>query len=720
MNPETITSPGSGLVFDNTYGSGVSTTFRNEIVAAENYLQSLFTNACTLTCNFDLQSLNPNFSAENFFSPITVSYSTFVNALRQHATTAPAIAAANSLSNLPDPTHGAGVEVSIGEARILGLAGAGSGTDDSVILNSIYWTASALQNNPGDAEAAIEHEITEGIMGRIGSLGIASSAWAPMDFFRFTASGQRDFTGGADGQPTYFSVDGSSVDTSLQFHSSVSTSGQFDGFDLADWNQFGADANDHDPFGPGGPGSGDPGTLSATDITLMEALGWDTAATTLSAPTVVGIGDFNKDGKSDILFDDNATVATWEMNGIQGLTRAVVDPQLPSAWQVVGTGDFNADGVTDILLRNSNGSVAVWLMNGTQIQTSTVIASPPATWHVAAVADFNGDGTSDILLQDTSGTVGVWFMSGGQLQSATVIASPPSSWRIAGTGDFSGDNGTDIVLQNTDGTIGVWEMNGAQIVSAAVIALPGATWRVLGTGDFSGDHISDIVLENSSGGVGVWEMNGTSIVSGTIIGSVTTDWHFVGIGDFNGDHTSDLLWQNNNGALQIWEMNGTQVTPGLVSPPAGAPTGGQGSGASAPGIQSANNGQFGGAEADITDLGAAHSPAPELSGFGSALSNSDSSVGGAADSPAPQLSSFAPSNIDSTVGGATHSPALQLSGSAPSNIDNTVGLFSQFMASAFGHSDFGASPTSLTGTNDAFQNQSPSLISPKPDNSHRT
>ena len=71
----------------------------------------------------------------------------------------------------------------------------------------------------------------------------------------------------------------------LRFHNSVSTSGSFDGFDLADWDQVGADANANDPFGPGGPGAGDPGTLSATDITMLEALGWKPASQAPVNPT---------------------------------------------------------------------------------------------------------------------------------------------------------------------------------------------------------------------------------------------------------------------------------------------------------------------------------------------------------------------------------------------------------------------------------------------------
>ena len=146
-----------------------------------------------------------------------------------------------------------------------------------------YATPSAVPDVPAWVEGVIEHELTEGIMGRIGSLGVDDpSAWAPMDLFRFTASGQRDFTGGADGRPTYFSVNGSTVYTGLQFHNSVNSSHQFDGFDLAVWDQVGADANAHDPFGPGGPGAGDPGTLSATDIMMMEALGWSPPSAGLS------------------------------------------------------------------------------------------------------------------------------------------------------------------------------------------------------------------------------------------------------------------------------------------------------------------------------------------------------------------------------------------------------------------------------------------------------
>ena len=43
---------------------------------------------------------------------------------------------------------------------------------------------------------------------------------------------------------------------------------------------------------------------------------------------------------------------------------------LPSLWSIVSTGDYNGDGKSDILLEDSDGNLAVWYMNGGQIASS--------------------------------------------------------------------------------------------------------------------------------------------------------------------------------------------------------------------------------------------------------------------------------------------------------------------------------------------------------------
>ena len=37
------------------------------------------------------------------------------------------------------------------------------------------------------------------------------------------------------------------------------------------------------------------------------------------------------------------------------------------AWHAIGTGDFNGDGRSDILLQNDSGEVVVWELNGTSL-----------------------------------------------------------------------------------------------------------------------------------------------------------------------------------------------------------------------------------------------------------------------------------------------------------------------------------------------------------------
>jgi Ca2+-binding RTX toxin-like protein len=295
---ESITLPGSSLVFQNTYGSGVTDAYRSAIVSAENDLQSHFSNAVTVAINFDMQPMAPGFSAHNDYAVVGVSYAGFAAALAAHATTADDFTA---VAGLPasDPSGGVGFWLPAPEARLLGLAAQGQGVDDTIILNS---------NQPftfgPDAVGVLEHEITEGVFGRVASLGRQEAGWQPLDLFRFDAQGQRDFTGGADGVATYFGLDRAHV-SALQYHNSISAGGTSDGFDLADWDHTVGDA-----FGPGGPGAA--GTMSATDLQVLDILGWTpTAVAGSSQLTASGgspaVSTIGTSGNDSLVATANAT-----------------------------------------------------------------------------------------------------------------------------------------------------------------------------------------------------------------------------------------------------------------------------------------------------------------------------------------------------------------------------------------------------------------------------
>ncbi|MBF0458526.1 MAG: VCBS repeat-containing protein [Nitrospirae bacterium] len=97
-------------------------------------------------------------------------------------------------------------------------------------------------------------------------------------------------------------------------------------------------------------------------------------------------------------------------------------------------GDFDGDGKSDILWQNSStGAVAIWLMDNATIKSyGSAASSMDAAWQIKGVGDFNGDGKSDILWQNSStGAVVEWLMNGTSLKGASLVSSTvDSAWQI--------------------------------------------------------------------------------------------------------------------------------------------------------------------------------------------------------------------------------------------------------------------------------------------------
>ena len=69
------------------------------------------------------------------------------------------------------------------------------------------------------------------------------------------------------------------------------------------------------------------------------------------------------------------------MNGTQILSGPDLG-NVPTNWTIAETGDFNGDGKTDILWRGPTGDVAIWFMNGTQIVSSPDFVNVPTSWTI--------------------------------------------------------------------------------------------------------------------------------------------------------------------------------------------------------------------------------------------------------------------------------------------------------------------------------------------------
>jgi hypothetical protein len=116
------------------------------------------------------------------------------------------------------------------------------------------------------------------------------------------------------------------------------------------------------------------------------------------------------------------------------LSNSAAGPFNPGpTWHIKGTGDFNGDGKSDILWQGQDGTAAVWLMDGTTATFAGAVGSNPGpTWEIKGTGDFNGDGKSDILWQGQDGTPAIWTMDGTHVLSVGVAGSfnPGADWHV--------------------------------------------------------------------------------------------------------------------------------------------------------------------------------------------------------------------------------------------------------------------------------------------------
>ena len=134
--------------------------------------------------------------------------------------------------------------------------------------------------------------------------------------------------------------------------------------------------------------------------------------------------DFNGDGKPDLVWqhDTAGLVSVWYMGDADGSLMLGWNSlaSVPSGWRVVATGDFNEDGKPDLVWQHDTaGFVSVWYMSGASgnvmLGWNPLPSVSVAGWRVVGAADFNGDGKPDLVWQhDTARMVSVWYMGGAE------------------------------------------------------------------------------------------------------------------------------------------------------------------------------------------------------------------------------------------------------------------------------------------------------------------
>jgi hypothetical protein len=151
----------------------------------------------------------------------------------------------------------------------------------------------------------------------------------------------------------------------------------------------------------------------------------------------VGVGDFNGDGQTDLLFQSqrDGSLQFWELNNgqLQGVQSLGV---VPPDWQVRATADLGGKkGITDLILRNiQTGELQAWLLDGSGGHTAVPLGTLSLDWAVEGVADVNGDGKPDLLLHDLqTGAVRAWLLDGASVTGQEDLGAIDPAFHLVGS-----------------------------------------------------------------------------------------------------------------------------------------------------------------------------------------------------------------------------------------------------------------------------------------------
>jgi hypothetical protein len=227
------------------------------------------------------------------------------------------------------------------------------------------------------------------------------------------------------------------------------------------------------------------------------------SATDLAGWTAVGTSDLTGDGYPDLLWQNPQTgeVRLFRMTFFSKVGEQTTGLQPPKGdWRVVATGDFNNDGKADIVLQHqTSGIVAMWIMNNAGGVASAVRSLQVTVngsglvlgsgWHIVGSADFDGDGHRDLALQNTNN--GALRILGLNAPTSTTIsvkqdaqlAAVNPQWQLRAVADYTGDGKADALFQHTaTGGLYLWARSGNGFVPLSYLT-PSAValdWEVAG------------------------------------------------------------------------------------------------------------------------------------------------------------------------------------------------------------------------------------------------
>jgi hypothetical protein len=250
---------------------------------------------------------------------------------------------------------------------------------------------------------------------------------------------------------------------------------------------------------------------------------------------VATVGDFDGDGYDDIVWGGSTIIFGKMPLSIWWRGQSSSPPPTSTAKSasqgVLGAGDFDGDGLSDILLRGGAGDVTTWPGGaaGAAVAKGTI-----AVGATASIGDFDGDGTADILWRTVDGTSDSYVIWRAGTQPAVPpipFAGPGVNFVAAAVGDFDDDGQSDVYFRSDAGQVVIWTSGlPFRIIQAGTLA---PSTAILGAGYFDADARSDIYVRQQPLG-DLHVLSGGMVAQARSVGRLADpSWSMVGVGSFD-------------------------------------------------------------------------------------------------------------------------------------------------------------------------------------------
>jgi N-acetylmuramoyl-L-alanine amidase/FG-GAP-like repeat len=293
-----------------------------------------------------------------------------------------------------------------------------------------------------------------------------------------------------------------------------------------------------------------------------------TTAQFAKADQLTGVGDWNGDGKADVVTRSGATKKLYLSLG-DGRGRFGAARLLSATWgayrTTVGAGDFTGDKRADLAVLGADGRLSVVAGTGSGLGTTRLVSTGWKNFDLlTGLNDVTGDGRTDLVGRSrTSGLTYVYSGNGAGKYGTRLgpFAQLNGLGVLMGVGQVTGSAVADLVGRDSAGRLKVFAAEGGQPIEAVTSTgqtMPTAN-QLLNAGDWDGDGDGDVITRSAStGALYLYRGNGNGALSAAVkmvdgFGSVKL---LSAVGDITGDGYPDLMGQPSGGSMRIYPGDG--------------------------------------------------------------------------------------------------------------------------------------------------------------------